>query len=338
MRRGYKSEFAQQLFEQIKGFGGYGFPESHAASFAILAYISAWLKCHHPGAFFTSLLNSQPMGFYSPSQLIQDAQRHNIDMLPIDVNQSQWDHQLLSKKQWKTIRLGLRLIKNLSYNGTTRITNAAKEKSFVSVIDLQQRAQLDQKDMEALAKADALKSITGSRKNSIWEILSLTSSHPLLEPIENKKHPLNDQIALPPISMMQDVLEDYKTTGLSLRPHPIGLLRKYAPFNKCKSNSELNSLKNKRFICIAGLVTCRQRPSTASGVLFLTLEDETGNSNVIVWPRIQEKFGLILTRAYLILVEGLLENKEGVANVVATKIYNYSHVLQSLELKSRDFH
>ena len=137
---------------------------------------------------------------------------------------------------------------------------------------------------------------------------------------------------------MQDILEDYQATGLSLRSHPIKLLRKYAPFNKCKLNSELNSLKNKRFICIIGLVTCRQRPSTASGVLFLTLEDETGNSNVIVWPRIQKEFSHILTRAYLILVEGLLENREGVANVIAMRIYDYSHALQSLKLKSRDFH
>ena len=337
LRRGYKSTFARELFEQIKGFGGYGFPESHAASFAILSYISAWLKCHHPGAFFTSLLNSQPMGFYSPSQLIQDAQRHGIDILPIDVNQSQWDHQLLSKKKWKTIRLGFRLIKNLSHNGAVRITKASKEDFFTSTTDLRQRAKLDQKDMEALAKADALKLITGNRKNSIWEILIPTPSHPLLDAIKSNDF-LKSQTGIPSTNMMQEILEDYQATGLSLRPHPIKLLRKYSPFNKCKSNSELNSLKNKRFICITGLVTCRQRPSTASGVLFLTLEDETGNSNVIVWPRIQKKFNRILIRAYLILVEGLLENKEGVANVIATKIYDYSHALQSLELRSRDFH
>ena len=337
LRRGYKRTFAEELFEQIKGFGGYGFPESHAASFAILSYISAWIKCHHPGAFFTSLLNSQPMGFYSPSQLIQDAQRHGINILPIDVNQSQWDHQLLSKRQWRTIRLGFRLIKNLSNNGAARITKASKEDIFISTTDLRERAQLDQKDMEALAKADALKSITGSRKNSIWEILIPTPPHPLLEVIKNNNF-LKSQTGIPSTNMMQDILEDYQATGLSLRSHPIKLLRKYAPFNKCKSNSELNSLKNKRFICIAGLVTCRQRPSTASGVLFLTLEDETGNSNVIVWPRIQKEFSHILTRAYLILVEGLLESREGVANVIATKIYDYSHALQSLKLRSRDFH
>ncbi len=337
IRRGYKSEFAQALFEQIKGFGGYGFPESHAASFALLSYISAWLKCHHPGAFFTSLLNSQPMGFYSPSQLIQDAQRHGIDILPIDANQSQWDHQLLSKRKWSTIRLGLRLIKNLSLNGALRITNAAKKNPFISATDLRQRAQLDQKDMEALANADALKSITGSRRNSTWEIFSPTPP-PLFLEIKENNNPQENQIDLPPTNIMQNILEDYKTTGLSLRPHPIKLLRKYEPFKKCELNSELNSLKNKRFIHITGLVTCRQRPSTASGVLFLTLEDETGNSNVIVWPRIQEKFDRILTRAHLIVVKGFLENKEGVANVIATKIYNYSHVLQSLALKSRNFH
>ncbi len=337
IRRGYKSEFAQELFEQIKGFGGYGFPESHAASFAVLSYISAWIKCHHPGAFFTSLLNSQPMGFYSPSQLIQDAQRHGIDILPIDVNQSQWDHQLLSKRKWNTIRLGLRLIKNLSFSGALRTTNAAKKNPFISATDLRQRAQLDQKDMEALANADALKSITGSRRNSTWEIFSPTSPPLFLEIMENNNSQEN-QIDLPPINIMQNILEDYKTTGLSLRSHPIKLLRKYEPFKKCKLNSELNSLKNKQFIYITGLVTCRQRPSTASGVLFLTLEDETGNSNVIVWPRIQEKFDRILTRAHLIIVEGFLENKEGVANVIATKIYNYSHVLQSLALRSQNFH
>ena len=156
-------------------------------------------------------------------------------------------------------------------------------------------------------------------------------------PLKNNDF-LKSKTGIPSTNMMQEILEDYQATGLSLRPHPIKLLRKYAPFNKCKSNSELNSLKNKRFICITGLVTCRQRPSTASGVLFLTLEDETGNSNVIVWPRIQKKFSPILLGAYLILVEGLLENKEGVANVIATKIYDYSHALQSLELRSRDFH
>jgi error-prone DNA polymerase len=338
LARGYDADFAQRLFSQIKGFGGYGFPESHSASFALLAYVSAWFKCHHPAAFYCGLLNSQPMGFYSPSQLVQDARRHDVVVLPIDVNQSHWDHQLLDDEQ-HSLRLGLRLVKGLSREGAERIMAGARHQPFLQVSDLRRRGQLDKRDMEALADADALASLSGHRHQAQWQIMALEEKRPLLE---NEQHQparyFNDEVQLRAPGVAEEVLADYRSTGLTLRPHPMSLLRHNHPFNRCKRHADLPDIGNNRFIRIAGLVTGRQRPGTASGVLFLTLEDETGNSNVVVWPRVQQQFRQALMTSQLLLVKGTLECRDGVIHIIAGALFDYSESLKALHVKSRDFH
>jgi len=339
--RGYSSEFADRLFEQIKGFGGYGFPESHSASFAILAYISAWFKCHHPAAFYVGLLNSQPMGFYTPSQLIQDAKRHGIQFLPIDVNHSRWDHELLPTPDQgqPPVRLGFRLIKGLSEASAKRLVEARQSNRFQTLADCRQRTGLNKADLEALASADALQSISGNRYQSQWRVMGLEPDRPLLRneaTLYEKRR--NSDVSVTPPSVAEDVLADYQTTGLTLRAHPLALLRDKTPFKQCRRQSELHQLGNHRFVRIAGLVTCRQRPGTASGVVFLTLEDETGNHNVIVWPRVQENFREALMTAQLLLVKGSLEARDGVMHVIAGSLHDYSASLQSLTIQSRDFH
>ncbi|MFT4614385.1 MAG: error-prone DNA polymerase [Bacteroidia bacterium] len=342
IERGYDEDFARRLFEQIKGFGGYGFPESHSASFALLAYVSAWLKRHHPAAFFAGLLNSQPMGFYSPSQLIQDAQRHGVNVLPIDVNQSSWDHQLLqarsSHQVQPALRLGLRLVKGLSKDAVQRLIEARRQGPFRQISNLRRAAQLDKRDMEALADADALKSLSGHRHQSQWQIMALEQPKPLLQEEQYQTASyFDDGVQLPAPGIAEEVLSDYRATGLTLRAHPMSLLRNQPPFNRCKRHIDLPALSNNRFVRIAGLVTCRQRPGSASGVLFLTLEDETGNSNIVVWKRTQEEFRKALMGSQLLLINGVVETKDNVIHVVAGGLYDYSHELESLLVKSRDF-
>jgi error-prone DNA polymerase len=339
--RGYEEDFAHRLFDQIKGFGGYGFPESHSASFALLAWVSAWLKCHHPAAFFVGLLNSQPMGFYSPSQLLQDARRHGVTVLPVDVNQSTWDHQLLSAtgSGEPPVRLGLRLVKGLSREGARRLVEARAQEPFRQISQLRQRADLGKRDLEALADADALASLSGNRHQSQWQVMALEQPRPLLR--EEQQQPasyFNDGILLPAPAVAEEVLADYRATGLTLRAHPLSLLRNQYPFNRCKRHAELHTVANRGFVRIAGLVTCRQRPGTASGVLFLTLEDETGSSNVVVWTRTQEHFRQELMNGRLLLVKGTLERKDGVTHIIAGALQDYSEALAALPLQSRDFH
>ncbi|MCP4212628.1 MAG: DNA polymerase III subunit alpha [Halieaceae bacterium] len=342
IERGYDARFAGQLFDQIKGFAGYGFPESHSASFALLAWVSAWLKCHHPAAFFAGLLNSQPMGFYSASQLIQDARRHRVVVLPVDVNQSLWDHQLLEYPEAQgqpALRLGLRLVRGLSRQGAQRLVEARQREPFRQISNLRRRAQLDKRDMEALADADALQSLSGHRHQAQWQIMALEQPRPLLQD-EQSQHGsyFDDGVQLPRPNVAEDVLSDYRATGLTLRAHPMSLLRTRYPFNRCKRQADLAALGNRRFVRIAGIVTCRQRPGSASGVLFLTLEDETGNSNIVVWQRTQQQFRQALMGGKLLLVKGVVEQKDNVIHVIAGALYDYTSELAELPVQSHDFH
>jgi len=338
LERDYDEDFAKRLFEQIKGFGGYGFPESHSASFALLAYVSAWLKCHYPAAFYCGLFNSQPMGFYSASQLVQDARRHRVSVLPIDINHSHWDHQLLNDRE-HSLQLGLRLVRGLSREGGARIVDQRRQRPFMQVSDLRKRAQLDKRDMEALADADTLSALSGHRHQAQWQIMALEGPRPLLANEHSQPaHYFNDEVRLPTPAVAEEVLADYRSTGLTLRPHPLQLLRDQYPFNRCKRHQDLPGIGNNRFVRIAGLVTGRQRPGTASGVLFLTLEDETGSSNIVVWPRVQEQFRQALMTSQLLLVKGTLECRDNVIHIIAGALHDYSAELQQLQITSRDFH
>lgn len=339
---GYSADYAENLFEQIKGFGGYGFPESHSASFALLCYASSWLKCHHPAAFYTALLNSQPMGFYSPSQLVQDARRHKVAVLPVCVNSSHWESTLVIRHQEKNgesenhqpaIQLGLNRIRSFSQQSADSIMVARKTSPFTSLVDFSRRTALKKSDLQILVAADALAALSGHRQQAYWDAAALEPVAPLLDDT-----PVSEPLTTPPPSPVQEVCADYQTTGLSLRTHPMALLRQEPPFKQCKTQADLHSMSNGRFVRVAGLVTGRQRPGTAKGTVFVTLEDETGNINVIIWKATQEQFRRELLISKLLLIKGRLEIKDQVIHIIAGRLYDYSNKLKHLTLKSRDFH
>ncbi len=349
LARGHSQEFANQIIEQINGFGEYGFPESHAASFALLVYVSAWLKCHEPAAFCCALLNSQPMGFYTPSQLIQDIRRHHVEVRAVDVRCSDWDHHLetsSSTSQQNTltptpstpypqpaIRLGLRLIKGLSFQGGQRLIMARQQAPFESVADLKARAHLNQKDMEALAHANALSGLCGHRHQAHWEALSPDQNSPLIQ----HQHLRETKVQLPPPSEGKDTSADYQSLGLTLGRHPLAILRTHPKLKGCKTHQQLYSLTHKRFVRIAGIVTGRQRPGSASGALFLTLEDETGNSNVIIWKDLLEREKATILQSRLLLIKGVIEREESVLHIIAGALEDLTPLLGLLSTQSRDF-
>ena len=373
--RGYAEQFAQQIFNQIKGFGEYGFPESHSASFALLAYASSWLKWYHPAAFTCALLNSQPMGFYAPAQLIIDAKKHGVNVLPVDVNISDYDCTLeyknnssLSKNQpvnsslYKkvtyrdvlmsrevmngrsdrvrgdfqfklSLRLGLRIIKGLSTTGIGNTINARKQQAFSSVQDLTTRAQLNKKDLECLAAANALKTLTGDRHRAYWQVAGIESSMPIFE----TPHFTEGEVMLPKPSEGQNIVADYATIGLSLGRHPLSLLRERLTKRRIHKAEELWALPNDSRATVAGLVICRQRPGSAGNVVFVTLEDETGQANIIIWPKLAEKQTKELLQATLLVVHGTVQQEEGVLHIIASRLEDLSPWLGTLTTQSRDF-
>ncbi|MFQ3309886.1 MAG: error-prone DNA polymerase, partial [Porticoccaceae bacterium] len=338
LKQGYNLDFAQRLFKQIQGFGVYGFPESHSASFALLAYVSAWLKCHYPAAFCCAIMNSQPMGFYSPSQLVQDAQRHNIGVNPIDINHSFWDHSLennldnkLNKLDNPLIRLGFRLIKGLNHKAVLSIVNA--KRPFKSLSDLTLRTGLSKANLSLLSSAGALQSITNNRRQAHWQTLAIHSDGPLLE---NSMPTLETQ--LNPPSESDNIYADYNNTGLTLGRHPMSILREQFPlFRQCKRHSDLAEMGHQRFVRMAGIVTGKQRPGTASGVVFLTLEDETGNSNIVIWKNVQERYRQALLKAQLLMVKGVIETDGAVVHVIAQELTDCSELLYQTNIRSRNF-
>jgi error-prone DNA polymerase len=334
---GYSPEFAESIYKQIAGFGTYGFPESHAASFALLVYASAWLKCHHPAAFCAALLNSFPMGFYSPSQLIQDAQRNGVTVLPIDVMQSTWESHLVPVPEDGShpepmLRLGLRLVSGLSKAGGERLVAARSQRQFRSLRDLATRAALDQGDVKALANSDALRGVSGHRLQAVWAAGSAAIPDLPLAPTE-------DGYANVPLSVMslgQEVLADFRSTGLTLRAHPVSLVRHR--LQGTYRAADLVKVPSGRNIRVGGLVTCRQRPGTASGVTFVTLEDETGNTNVVVWRDLAERERRVLLSSRLMIVHGKLEHQGAVTHLIAAHLENASHLIAGLDPVSHDFH
>lgn len=340
LNNGYNAEFAQRLFEQVKGFGGYGFPESHSASFALLCYASSWLKCHHPAAFYCALLNSQPMGFYSPSQLMLDARRHQVTVMPVDINKSIYENSLeLDAKNHWGIRLGFCEVKSFSVQSAQGIERWRNNTAFSSLDELAQRTQLTANDLQLLASADVLKTLSGNRHQARWRAAAL---QPYSELLGTNSKNLMDDLFTPAPTEEKDILDDYQTLGLSLREHPMARLRKQPPFSNCTSHAQLVNLRHKGFVRVAGLVTGHQRPGTANGTLFLTLEDETGNINVIVWKGTQETYRKILLTSKLLLIKGTVEiTTEHVAtpvvHVIAGQLHDYTEVLNGLSVKARSF-
>ncbi len=336
--RGYSEEFAKQIFRQIRGFGDYGFPESHSASFALLAYASSWLKCYYPSAFTCALLNSLPMGFYAPAQLVQDAIRHHVEVKPADVLFSQCDSHLeIDQNIYQKIpplRLGLRMIKGLSSESAERIVKAREEKPFIHVQDMATRGQLNKADLEALAAADALSEIAGHRHRAYWQVTGVENSMPLFEQPKFQEQ----EVLLRKPTEADNVMADYATAGLSLKQHPVALLRKELTAHGVKQAKTLWEMENGRITKVAGLVIGRQRPGTASGVVFVTLEDETGCTNVIVWPKFAAAQRQALLKSKLMIVSGIVQQEDGVLHLIAGRLEDCSHWLGDFQVKSRDFH
>jgi error-prone DNA polymerase len=320
-RNGYSAEFADSIYRQILGFGEYGFPESHSASFALLVYVSSWLKHHHPAAFCAALLNSQPMGFYAPSQLVQDARRHGVEVRPADVNASDWDCTL----EDGALRLGLRMVSGLSETEGRRI---AADKPYELVTDL----QLNRKDLRCLASASALQSLAGHRRLAHWAAAGAERRPPLDAPAPERLP------ELAPPREGEDIVADYASLGLTLGRHPLALLRNHLRQRRLLTSEEMQLLPHGSVARVAGLVTCRQRPDTASGVVFVTLEDETGNVNVVVWRHLGERQKSELLGARLLGVQGVIERDGDVVHLVARRLLDYSSLLGPLAAPSRDFH
>ena len=344
-QRGYSEGFARQIFNQIKGFGDYGFPESHSASFALLAYASSWLKCYHPAAFTCALLNSQPMGFYAPSQLVQDAQRHGVCVLPVDVNASDYDCTLEADNRGipdseskQILRLGLRMVKGLSQQmARTIVAYRQRVQGFVNVQQLATVTRINKKDLQSLAAAGALRSLSTDRHRAYWEVSAVEQVLPLFaDRVEQAGESITD-VMLPRSTEGQNIVADYASLGLSLERHPLALLRGRLQTKGIITAQQLYGRRNNSYVRTAGLVIGRQRPGTASGVVFVTLEDESGYANVVVWPQVAQQQRKVLLKARLMAVAGVVQQQDGVLHVIASKLLDLSHWLGALNARSRDF-
>ena len=359
--RGLSEEFAGQVFRQISGFGEYGFPESHAASFAKLVYVSCWLKRYYPAAFCAALINSQPMGFYQPAQLVADAKAHGVHVLPVDVNFSDWDctiedcaaaasldadgepalHSPLvpdsaaAKRQ--SLRLGLRMVAGLRYDIAETIVEARRDGPFQTVSEFTRRTGLSQANLAKLSQADVFGSLNQSRRAALWQSLA-QEKKPKEQPLFAGLELEDDQVdLLPQLSPADQVAEDYRTVGLSLRAHPMSFHRAALEGLNVTTCRGLNKVGNNHLVVVAGLVIMRQRPSTAKGITFVTVEDETGSANLIVKRSVWERHYKIARRASAWLAYGKLETKSNVTHVIVSRIVDMSEQLAELNLKARDF-
>jgi error-prone DNA polymerase len=333
-RNGVPAAFVERIVAQIQGFGEYGFPESHAASFALLVYASAWVKRHHPAAFLCGLLNSQPMGFYSPSMLIQDARRHGVSVLPADVTASDWESRIDERG---AVRLGLREIKGLSREAAVRIAVARRRAAFADVADLAARCALGKRDLDQLAAADALRSLAGHRRQAAWAVADSGRRAVQGDLFAGLPAP-EAAVELAAPTLADNLVADYRQLGHSLRPHPLSLLREHLAARRFLSAGELAQRGDRALVRVAGIVTGRQRPGTATGIVFVTLEDETGWTNVVVKPALVEKQRRELLAAPLLGVYGQLQCADGVVHLVAQRLVDLSTWLGRLETRSRDFH
>jgi error-prone DNA polymerase len=361
--RGYTDDFANRIYQQMLGFGEYGFPESHAASFALLAYDSSWLKHYEPAAFTCALLNSQPMGFYAPAQLVRDTRAHGVEVRPVDVCVSDWECTLERPREppndegegkpqirpaQPALRLGMRLVKSLSEAGARRVMQARRQRPFASVQDLAERAALDRGDLEALAAAGALAELSGNRHLAYWEVAGTERLPPLprsgapsrgvLELGTRTGHDAEGEPLLPAPSEGERIVADYASVGLTLGRHPMALFRERFRKGHLLSADELRCVANGRQVKTAGIVLMRQRPQTAGGVTFLTLEDETGQVNVIVWERVGREQRRALIESRLLEVQGKWQRLDEVTHIIAERLIDRTRMLGELLTRSRDFH
>jgi error-prone DNA polymerase len=328
LKNGYSPEYAQRVFKQLEGFGSYGFPESHAASFALLVYISSWLKCYYPEIFACALLNSQPMGFYQPAQIVSDARHHGVEVRHVDINYSNWDNKLEERSgKYCALRLGFRQVKGIREEDIQLLVSSRKT-SFTSINSLRDIG-LSETTLEKLADADAFRSIGLDRREALWEASTKDRSFALFagQESEDAKH---ENVSLPKMSESEHVVHDYAAISLSLKAHPVSFVREKLQQLHVLSTKELPTAKNGDLVKVAGLVLVRQRPGTAKGVCFMTIEDETGCANVVIFPNLFEEFRKEILQSSLIMIEGKLQVEGEVIHVILSRCYNISKLLGPL--------
>ena len=329
VKKGYTEAFANRVFNQLKGFGSYGFPESHAASFALLVYISSWLKCKYPDVFAAALLNSQPMGFYQPAQIVIDARRHGITVLPVDVNHSHWDHTLegVFRRKHHALRLGFRQVKGLAANDMKQLERNRGDgyRSIAAVMD----AGVPLDALERLADADAFRSIGLDRRRALWEVAALQDRSIAL--FEGQPSDTSEgQIELPLMTPSEQVIQDYASTTLSLKAHPVSFVREKLNLLRVTPTGSLSEMKDGMYVKVCGMVTVRQRPGTAKGVLFVTIEDETGFANIVVWGKLFAQYRREILQSRLLMVEGKLQIEGEVIHVIGSRCFNLNKWLHTL--------
>lgn len=338
VERGYTQEFAERTFSQLEGFGSYGFPESHAASFALLAYASSWLKCQHPDIFCAAILNSQPMGFYEPAQLIRDAKDHSVEIRPICINASRWDCTLEKTKQnLSAVRIGFRQVKGLSNKDAAALIAARRDIVYTSIEDIWRRAEISLSALIKLAKADAyLPSLGLSRREAVWKIKALRDEAlPLFIAADKRVNRYREEIDEPDISLKpmtagREVVEDYQNIGFTLRCHPVSFLRKTLKQRHVVTCKNANDSKHSKWLSIAGLVLVRQKPGSAKGVMFITIEDETDACNLVIWPSIYKKYRRIIFTAGMIAAQGKIQREGSVVHIVVHQLFDLSKDLASV--------
>ncbi len=334
--RGYGAEFAERTFKQIEGFGSYGFPESHAASFALIAYASSYMKCHHPDIFCAALLNAQPMGFYAPAQIVRDARNHGVAVLPVCVNASRWDSTLVpGAGPYFAVRLGLRLAKGLANMDGARLIGSRADKPFASIDDLHQRTGLGVGALERLAEADAFHALGLDRRGALWQIRALADTE--LPLFGAREQIVEAETQLVPMLPGREVVEDYRSTGLTLRRHPVDFLRGELQAQGMITAAALGGMKDGRRLSIAGIVLVRQKPGSAKGVMFITIEDETGHANLVIWPTVFEKQRRLILSAGMIACRGRLQREGEVMHVVADQLTDLTPMLRSVGARGEDF-
>jgi len=346
VKNGYSAEFAENTFSQLEGFGSYGFPESHAASFALIAYASSWVKCHHPDAFCAALLNSQPMGFYAPAQIVSDARAHGVEIRPVCVNASRWDCTLeeIDGGRLCAVRLGMRMVKGLSTADAARIVAARADEPFASADNLWRRSGVPTAVLVKLAEADAfLSSLQLQRRDALWAIKALRD-----EPLElwaaaaerevrQVAEMQEPGVALPAMRAGHEVVEDYSHTGLTLRQHPVAFLRKDLREKRMVTCAEAMAARDGRWLMTGGLVLVRQRPGSAKGVMFMTIEDETGIINAVVWPTLFERQRRLVLSASMLAINGRIQREGDVVHLVAQRLFDLSDDLGRLGERDEQF-
>ncbi|MDX3911582.1 MAG: error-prone DNA polymerase [Sphingobium sp.] len=335
--RGYEQDFAERTFKQIEGFGSYGFPESHAASFALIAYASSWMKCHHPDAFCAALLNAQPMGFYAPAQIVRDARQHGVEVRAIDVNHSRWDCTLeQTQGRYFAVRLGLRMVRDLCNRDAAAIVSARGAAPYTSIEDVQRRAGVGRGALDRIGEADGFGSLALSRRGSLWDVKGLRDSPlPLFAAADARENQVRAEaiepdVALAAMGQGQEVVEDYRSVSLSLRAHPLAFLRDELRTRKMIACADLRAMKDGRWVTLAGLVLVRQKPGSAKGVMFITLEDESDVANLVIWPDLFENHRRVVLGASMMGVRGQVQREGEVIHVVAQRLEDLSGLLASV--------